>query len=177
MTQPDMRHTDPRRLASLLDFSSQRLWEPSELGSILRHQMTAPVEFDLTALGDERAGKVRTLATAGDLVVRSFSDLLFHPHPPLELLELTKQFAKASHVSPGSPLPREIARVLYLSSIVAAQVRCGTRITALTDAALSAGLRWAMQQPWVDEKLRLLLAEGLGALKEQDKPVDEGTTA
>ena len=103
--------TDRRQLATLLDLSPDagRLWRDEELGALLRHQMTAPMQVDLINLERGLALKVRTLAEAQGLTLKSFGDLLAHPNPPVELLKITKDFAKACRLSPRSPVPHEIA--------------------------------------------------------------------
>ena len=159
----EIQESDSRLLARMMEVGAdpRRLWRPEELGAILRHQMSAAVEFDLGTLERGRARKLRTLASAEGLLVRSFADLFDHPHPPLEFLEMTKQFAKASRHHPDSPLPKEVAAVLYFGSIVAAMLRLGRRITRLDDDALRRGLRWLAAQPWLDERSRALFNEGL----------------
>ena len=89
--------------------------------------------------------------------------MLEHPRPPLELLELTKQFAKKCRSNPDGPLPDDIASVLYLAAIAAAMTRCGARITKLGDVGMHHGLRWALRQSWLDASLRELFARGCEA--------------
>ena len=98
------------------------------------------------------------------LTLKSFGDLLAHPHPPVELLKVTKDFAKACRLSPRGALPKEIATVLYFASIAAAMVRCRRRITGLSDADLADGLRWTLARPWLDAPTRSLIEEGLALL-------------
>jgi hypothetical protein len=163
----DASKSDPRLLSRLLDPSElgKRIWRASELEAILKHQLNASVGFDL---GDMEAGRVRKLRTvhgAEGLLLQSFRDLLNHPCPPVELLMLTKDFAKRHLGHPESLLPPEIAKVLYLASIVVAMLRCHRRITRLKDAALREGLEWAMNQQWLDEPIRSLFREGLEAIE------------
>jgi hypothetical protein len=167
MDPKQINDTDPARLAELLQISdgNDRLWRPEELGHILRHQLAAPVEFDLGALGRGPARRLRSLAGAQGLLLKSFGELLEHASPPVELLEMTKRFAKAHCHQPDSPVPREIATLLYYASIAAALVRCRKRISALDDAALRDGFAWSRQQAWVDERLLRLFDEGLELLK------------
>jgi len=159
--------TDRKQLATLLDLGpdSDRLWRDEELGAILRHQLTAPLQVDLINLERGLAVKVRTLAEAQGLVLKSFGDLLAHPNPPVELLKITKDFAKACRLSPHSPLPRDIASVLYFASIAAALVRCRRRITGLGNDALADGLNWVLTRSWLDAPLRTLIEESLQLLK------------
>ena len=152
----DISDSDPGLLAKMmgLDAEVARVWRPEELAAILRHQLSAPVEFDLPGLGPGAARKLKFLSSAQGLLVKSFADLFHHPHPPVDLLELTKQFAKAHIDRSDSALPREIALVLYYGSIAVALLRCGQRITELDDSSLCNGIKWAIGQPWVDESTR-----------------------
>ena len=136
-------------------------WKPEELGPIFEHQLSAPLECDLGYLDK---GLAKRLQTVDDPPIRSFADLLGHPHPPLELLELIKRFAKACRNHPDSPLPDEIATVLYCLSIVAAITKCGRRITKMDDQSLRYSLDWALRQPWLDDSSHKLLREGRKAL-------------
>src|SRR5580698_754730 len=88
----------PKSLAALLEASGERgrLWRPEELGAIFRHQMSAPVLVDLGGYDPGTAGRLKTLSDAQSLLLKSFSDLFHHLAPPLELLELTKNFARAN---------------------------------------------------------------------------------
>lgn len=160
---------DPKHLASLFELSpdSGRLWRDEELGAILRHQMTAPMQVDLINLERGLALKVRNLADSLGLTLKSFGDLLAHPNPPVELLKITKDFAKACRLSPHSTMPHEIASVLYFTSIAAALVRCRRRITSLKNEALAEGFRWVLSRPWLDDPTRTLIKEGLLLLNTQ----------
>ena len=157
---------EAKRLADMLDTDqqSQGLWQPEELGAVLRHQLSSVIQFDVGGLDPGCAGRLRALSDAEGLLVRSFLTLFQHPCPPVELLELTKQFAKACKNHPDSPLPSEVAEVLYLLSIVVAMVRCGRRITALDDRALRQSVTWALTQNWIDPDTRSILQQGLNAL-------------
>jgi hypothetical protein len=107
---------------------------------------------------------LKTLAEAQGLLLSSFSDLFNHATPPLQLLQLVKDFAKANMDHPESGLPREIATALYYTSIAAALLRLDKRISQLPDADLQRGLRWAQEQRWLDEKTKGLVAAALKKL-------------
>lgn len=162
----DISQTDPGALAKLMMLGSGqvRAWRPEELEAVYRHQMSAVVQFDLAGLGQGPAGRLSTLSASEGLLVRSFADLFQHPNPPIELLVLTKQFAKASIDHPDGALPGEVAKVLYFVSIAVALVRCGQRITQLDDQALRLGIEGAIARPWVDEPIRAILRDGLNAI-------------
>jgi hypothetical protein len=162
-----------KKLAALMATGQERadLWRPEELAAIYRHQMSAPVMVDLGAFDPRTATRLRTLGEAQGLLLRSFDDLFHHPAPPIELLELVKDFAKANLDHPESGLPREIAAALYYASIAAALVRLDARISQLPDADLQRGLRWAMGQAWLDEKAKELLTQASGKVSGGQKGV------
>jgi hypothetical protein len=166
MADYDVRNTDPQFLARMMDLGpgGEHPWVPEELGQILEHQLSAPLEFDLLGLDDGVVSRLRSQCRA-DPPIETFRDLLHHPSPPIEFLELTKESAKTGRSHPDSPLPDEVASVLYLLSIVVAMAKCGRRITRLSDEGLRVGLGWALDQPWLDDSTRSLLEEGLKAVE------------
>jgi len=166
-TEHALLDSDSHTLAALLDAGEEdnRVWNPAELAAILKHQLSAPIQVDLTAMEQRLAARLRLATESQGLLLKSFGDLLHHPNPPLELLKLTKDFAKACRLSRGGPLPREIATVLYFASIVVAMVRCRRRITRLDDAETCRGIKQCLAQSWLDAPTRQLLEEGLKALK------------
>jgi len=143
-----------------------QLWRPDELAAMFRHQMSAPMLVDLGSFDARTAKKLRTLSDAQGLLLKSFADLIHHSAPPLELLELVKNFAKANRDHPESGLPGGIASALYYTSIAAALVHLEVRISQLPDADLRQGLRWTAEQAWLDEKTKDLLAQALKKLSE-----------
>jgi hypothetical protein len=162
--------TDHKRLATLFDVADGgggRLWNDAELAAILRHQLSAPIQVDLGRFERGAALKVRTLSESLGLTLKSFGDLLTHPNPPLELLTVTKDFAKACRLSPRSPVPSEVASVLYFACIAAGLVRCRSRMTRLSDVTLSEGFRWVLARRWLDVPTRDLTAEALKMLGER----------
>jgi hypothetical protein len=156
----------PKSLAALLEASgeSARLWRPEELGAIFRHQMAAPVLVDLGGYDPGVAARLKKLSEAQSLLLKSFADLFHHPSPPLELLELTKDFAKANMDHAQSSLPGEVAAALYYTSIAAALLRLDVRITRLPDADLRRGLLWTRDQVWLDAETRQLLLQAAGKI-------------
>ncbi len=165
-----------KKLAALMAAGGERdrLWRADELAAIFRHQMSAPVAVDLGGFDPRKAARLKNLSEAQGLMLKSFADLLHHPAPPIELLELVKDFAKSNMDHPESCLPKEIAAVLYYTSIAAALIRLGARITHLSDAELRQGLLWAKGQGWLDEATRNLLCQALKKVADRggrDEPV------
>jgi hypothetical protein len=159
MDDHEVAHTDDNSLARLMDLGRRKdaLWSPQELGAILRHQLAAPLEFDLGAEGDAALAD-RIADYAGiQPPIRTFGELLFHPHPPIELLELVKEYAKSCRAGDDGVLPDEIATVLYALGIAAAMTKCDRRITRLDDQALEHLIDWVSEQTWLDAASRQLL--------------------
>jgi hypothetical protein len=156
----------PKSLAAFLAAGEEhaRLWQPEELGAIFRHQMSAPIMVDLGGIDPATAARLKTLTSAQNLLLKSFHDLFLHPVPPVELLTLTKDFAKGNMEHPDSALPNEVAAVLYYASIAAAYVRLDQKISSLSDTELKRGLSWARALPWVGESVQKLLDEALRKL-------------
>lgn len=166
----NQRRVDPRSELLGLEPGSRQLWRPEELAVVFEHQMAAPVAFDLGGANPAAAQALRRLCETRALLVRSFGDLFQHRQPPLELLRLTKDFAKANRDHPEAVLPREIALALYYGSIAAALVHCGARITELSDAALRHAFDWLAHQPWVDAPMKELVVAALERVGKVDPP-------
>jgi hypothetical protein len=151
---PDPNDRDPQRLAKIVDFDdAESPWQPHEMAAVLRHQLAAPMVFGPE---DGAWGSGRAPATFGELLSRI--------DPPLPLLKLMKDHARAHSIQPHSPIPREIATVLYYAAILAALVRHGARISGLDDEPLRKGVLTVLKIDWLDESTRTLLTEGLRQL-------------
>lgn len=160
-----INETDAGLLANLMTADPMpRTWEEGELKAVWRHQLSAPVSFDLGNTDPVLAPKLKTLCSSEGLLLKSFLDLLNHPRPPLELLKMAKDFAKLNRRHPRSPLPREVATALYYACIAAALAKCGTRITRMSNETLEQGLRWILSRDWIDDDTRAVARSAIGAL-------------
>jgi len=155
-----------KELAALLATGEERarLWRPDELAAIFKHQISTPMLVDLGTFDPGTASKLKTLSEAQGLLLKSFSDLFHHSTPPVELLVLVKDFAKANRDHPESGLPAEIASALYYISIAAALVHLDARITKLPDADLRRGLHLTREQAWLDAATKELLDAALAKI-------------
>ncbi len=151
----------PGALGDLMDL---RAIPPRDLGAVLGQVLAAPVLFDAGDLTPALVSRLRALADGHGLLLKSFGDLFAHPAPGVELLEITKQFAKDNRSNPDSPLPAEVSTVLYYAALAAALVRHGERITRHGDEALRQGFGWVLAQPWVGEEVRALARAALDRL-------------
>jgi len=167
MSEPDPSSAVFKRpakeLSELLAAGEERarLWRPDELAAIFKHQVSAPMLVDLGGFDPRTAEQLKLVSEAQGLLLKSFSDLFQHPAPPVELLELVKDYAKANLDHPESGLPAEIASALYYMSIAAALARRDARISKLPDADLRRGLAWTREQAWLDEATKELLDRAL----------------
>jgi|ETNmetMinimDraft_30_1059905.scaffolds.fasta_scaffold61890_2 hypothetical protein len=149
--------------------TEDHLWSEADLGDVLSHQWSTPLEVDLSGMDGALSQRVNLLAKSKGLLLRSFGDLMEHPKPPLELLGLTKEFAKRCICSPHSPVPHDVARVLYFASIATALCRCRKRITTLSDGDVMDGISWSLSRDWLPEGARNVLTSGLEALKDAEE--------
>jgi len=162
MTQQDYSQSKPQLLAQLLAVQTggETHWPVSDLAAILRHQLNAPLRADLSTTNPD-AGKTLDTVSAAGPAPATFGELFAHPHPPLELLELAKEFGKALRRDPSAGVPVEVATVIYYASIVAARLRYGRQISDLDEAALRRGIQWTLARPWLDAATRALFQAGM----------------
>ena len=144
-------------------------WTPEELEAALAEQISVPVEFELSALKPAGAKALRACAAAHGLVLKNLDELFHHPHPPLELLVMAKDYFKANSTRPHPGLPAEVARALYYLTLAVAWLRHQRRISTLSDAQVMSALGWMMQQRWVSDALHKLAAEATEQLKGNKK--------
>jgi len=131
-------------------------WSLRDLPAMLRHQLSAPLEFELSRLPASKSPQTMRDGTLSG----TFRDLFEHPKPPLAVLKATRDLFKGQAGTSAKRRPeQEVAYLMYLLAILIAQVRLGTSITKLCDADLLKGIRWSLKQQWVDERTRALLAK------------------
>lgn len=144
-----------------LDETTSGHWTEQDLQAMLRHQMDAPLEFDLSSVElvpAKQQTRSRALEDAARARVRTFAELFKHPAPPLALLKLAKDFFKGQAGSSVKRLPeQELAYLFYLLSIVTARVRLQTTISRLNDRDLIKATDWCLARAWIDKKTRQIL--------------------
>lgn len=157
------RRQDTRDLEALLDpgLMQQRVWHPQELGAMLEHQWNAPVEPDLEGMPPEQARLLSKLCVADHLVLKSYGDIFTHRLPPIELLELIKEYAKRNMAGTDKELPGDIAKLLYVLSVVVAGLRCGKRITSQSDESVRKSIHSVLAQSWITAPVTSILHDGL----------------
>ena len=168
--------SSPSGLGELLALALQarESWTPEELEAALEEQVSAPVQFELSALKQGDAKALQAQAQAHGLVLKSLNDLFTHPKPPLPLLVMSKEFFKANIDRPQPGLPAEVAQALYYLSIAAAWLRHHKRISSLSDAQLLSAMEWVREQRWISDEL-LSLAEQTTKSLSLEKEETNGT--
>jgi hypothetical protein len=139
-------------LAERREGENEAGWSVDELASIWRHQLTAPLAFDLGELSPDAGAAA--IALCRPLSIKSLADLLDHPSPPLELLGMLKDFARSKRTDPNSAFPSAIAMSLYFTAIAMALLRLDCRLSRMDDSALRSGMRWTANQTWLDQATR-----------------------
>jgi len=160
-----------RQLSRMLDLdatSETGNWSPEEFSAIFEHQLAAPLESELAEIDPQMFARLGAWRRQSEHPLRSFSDLFTHPYPPVELLDTARRFAKRARSSADGRLPDDVATVLYFACIAVGMTRCNQRITRLDDAALRAGFRWALEQPWLTASVRRVLEEATASLDSAD---------
>jgi WD40 repeat protein len=147
----------PDRLDSLLSIPGEEesVWEPGELGEVLKHEMRAPLTIEdfSASLSDSPSGRKPTATT--------FNEILARPNPQIDLLEKVMRLAAARERRPGHLLPPEITSVLRFAAIAAARVHCGQRIGELDDTVLKTRYAELLKIPWLLPELVRLFEQAL----------------
>jgi hypothetical protein len=170
MPNDNIRQSDDASLARLMDFARTDgpLWSPQELSGIWQHQLQTSLTADPDVAANEALAASLDHHARSDPPIRTFGDLLFHPRPPVELLDFVKQFAKSRRLGKDATVPDEIATMLYILSIVAAMMKCDRGISKMDPAALRHCLAWALEQTWLGEPARRLLTQSREAAGTSD---------
>jgi hypothetical protein len=155
--------SDARQLSKIMNLDDlPNAWIEQDLPAMLRHQLSTPLDFDLSSVevkGAEAKAREKTLTGAAKERIKSFVDLLFHPEPPLELLKLSKEFFKKRTQDCKKESPEwKVAYLFYLISILAAGIHA-PKISALTQDDLIKGVKWALDQKWMNEITRAVFAK------------------
>lgn len=153
----------PDRLAELLeqDASGTSVWRPEELADVLRHQLASVIMVDLNAESSSGGQQLCRLSEAEGLLLKSYSDLLRHPVPPLALLRKVKDYAKTASATPNGPLPPEVGRVLYYACLACALVRRNEYMSTLKEDELRSGFTWVLGLDWAEPMIKELCAQAL----------------
>jgi hypothetical protein len=163
MEWSEIARVHPSKLARLLELDGGLEWSESDVVSILRDQLNAPMWPDLCSVNGV-APRDLEAAISRRRVGETFQDHMLSPEPSVELLLTTKIFAQQIRNDPANPLHGDAAGVIYFGAIAAALARCGQRITSLSDEQLREGFTWTLEHPAADQ-LRPVIAAAIQRLE------------
>jgi DNA-directed RNA polymerase specialized sigma24 family protein len=86
------------------------------------------------------------------------------------LLGRLKSFAKQLHRRPDHSVPEAFAQLIYTTVSLLALIRYKTNLHTIGLAPLAGNVRWFLEQPWLDDRLRPLLSSGLTVLENPSQP-------
>ena len=87
----------------------------------------------------------------------------------LGLLARIKLLAKQLRHYTNHFLPNAFAQLLYTLVNVLALVKCGVDLHSITPESLAGNIRWFLNQPWLDDRIRPLLLTGLNLLQRDNR--------
>jgi hypothetical protein len=77
------------------------------------------------------------------------------------LLARLKLLAKQLYHRPDHTIPEVVSQLLYTITSVLGVVRCDVGLHTISPDTLAGNIRWFLEQPWLDDRIRPLLLAGL----------------
>lgn len=162
MKSPSSEHSSNAILRILLDSALPEpcAWSTDDLRAVLAHMLATPLRLEVlpiaTALGVPADQVASIINQCG---CDTFGTALNGATPNAEALRLVKAFAK-SFLQPGQQdLPKDVARVLYVASILRAR-KCGARdVSSLPNADVTREARRVLTYDWLPDDLRALIRQ------------------
>ena len=151
-------------LRALMDPSHDDVvaWSASDLRAILAHQLGTPLREEVDQLAEAgactRESVVAAIQASG---CRTFGELLQLEAPHLEMLRLVKDYAKAAIATRGSHLPGDVARLLYVLSILRGRAVGASEMTTLTEESIEREARRCLTYRWLPQDVRQWIRDGL----------------
>lgn len=108
--------------------------------------LAQPIDVLCRQLKPSAARTALAGALAGGGAVRTVADLLAAAQPSAPLLEALKQDRKAARRASDDAAEQAAATAVYYAAIAAALLRCGARISELSDAELAGGFAWSAHE-------------------------------
>ncbi len=165
-SSPTIFMTKPEGLARILDDDATDLWSPEEMQAMWQHQLATAIDIDLGGVTSVRATILRSSPQARSFEGKTFRDLFARPDAPIELLELTKEFAKQTLKESEEMQLKEIASGLYYITYAASIVFHRKIIGSMKEDELRPGFNWGLKQTWLDKESKKLIEQALRQLAE-----------
>lgn len=153
----DLDSSDEKTLGSLMQFALESAEDlgTGELAAAFADLLSCPVAIEGNKASSEELGSFNTIG-----------ELLRHPDPPIDALKRVKTYAQECRAKAETGIPPAVATAVYYQCIGVAFRRHGVFITSLAPSQLHDGFRWCLQQPWLPEDLKDLIARAHDSLKE-----------
>ncbi len=164
MKREDLDHATPETLTQVMRVGQSwgdEAWSHRDLAEMLEHLLACDLTTELDGPNNVTEQTLRQLAGSCTPPLETLGDVLTTPNPPVELLKIIKEYSKVVSGLPDRTLPKPIATVLYLGSIVAAWVHGGVKITQHSRQDVAGGVSWSLSQPWLEMNLRDLFEQFL----------------
>lgn len=141
-------------------FENAPTWRKEELTAILEHQWITQVAADMECLSAEQAHILTRLDEAAGTPM-TYGDIFTCSAPSIAVLEMIKVEAKRNMARANEELPEDIAKLLYILSVIVARLRCGVSITSQPDKSVRGNIESALAQSWPTPPIIQILRDGL----------------
>lgn len=159
-------HRKIQRLAKLLDLRDDEpsTWSDEQHAASFQLQMALPLRTALADVSPRMTALLSLVAGENNQPIVTLGDLFEHPQPPIEILQIVKEWATQCMQKKNDDIPPRVAPVIYLAAVAAAFVKCQHRLTRSDDTDLQVTFRQALGASWITGSIRHLFQNALQRL-------------
>jgi hypothetical protein len=150
-------------LSAIMDVSQPAMipWSPNDLRAILEHQLATPLAMEIDRLTQcSGCNREEVSQLIEDSKCRTFGEFLAIANPSRKMLAVIKDFAKSA-MSDSEILPRDVARIIYVSVILRGRQIKGRALTTLDADSIEREARRCLSYGWLPESTRDIIRKGL----------------
>jgi len=141
-------------LIDLLD-QNDEVWGTADLKEILTHLWASSVVDEFAQFNAASARQTgSTVAADGIDPALSFEDVITSPNPSIDALQNIKLFAKYL-LADGGELPEDVARIIYVVTILAGRAAGYHEISRLTGAEIKRETARCLTFGWLPDSVRM----------------------
>jgi len=143
-------------------------WSSGELRAILEHQLGTPLKAEhdrFVELSQYSRAQVKLLFKRSGCT--TFRDLIMADKPCVDALRLVKDFVKTS-LTTGGDLPRDVARVLYIMTILQALSFGDKHFTALDGTSIEGEARRCLTFGWLPNDIMEFIRDKIKSVRSGD---------
>lgn len=141
-------------------------WSAQDMRAVLTHLLATPLHLEADALATRSSTSTPAVA---ELIQEAgggtFGSALALAAPAPEILRLIKEYAKASLQSADADLPKDVARVVYVVSILRAREVNGPALSTLSDADLAREALRLLTFTWLPSDIQSRLRASLSIVQ------------